>query len=142
MERTARLYWNRAKQFVSVTGSGHGVVVDASPELGGLGAGPSNTELLLTALGGCSGMDVVSILTKMRVAFDDLEIEVRGTVTEEHPRYLSHAHIIYTVRGADVPEESVRRAVELSQERYCLVANTLRGRTQITYEYRIEPPNG
>ncbi len=136
--RFGKVVWNRGLQFVGTSGSGHGVVVDSTPDEGGFDAGPSNTEYLLIALCGCTGMDVVTILNKKRVRFDDFEVEARGEKTAEPPNKLTAIHIVYRIWG-DVPESALKQAIELSEEKYCTVANTLRGVADITYEYHINP---
>jgi putative redox protein len=131
--------WNRGLQFVGLSETGHAVVVDAAKDAGGLGAAPSPTELLFIGLGACTAMDVVSILKKKRVEFDDLEIEVRGEVHSEPPKHVRTIHLVYKVSGRDVPEEAVRRAIELSQEKYCTVSNTVKGVAEVTWEFSINP---
>jgi len=125
-------------QFVGIPRSGHAVLVDAAEEAGGFNSAPRPTELLLIAQGGCTGMDVVSILRKMRVDFNDFEMEIDGERTEEHPKFIKKIHIVYKIWG-DVPEEKFKKAIELSLEKYCSVANTLRGKADITYSYEINP---
>ncbi|MCS6903431.1 MAG: OsmC family protein [Candidatus Bipolaricaulota bacterium] len=125
-------------QFVGVSGSGHAVVLDAAKDNNGLDSGPRPTELLLIATGGCTGMDVVSILRKMQVAFTKFEMRVQGERAPEHPRYFTKVHINYRVWG-DVPEEKLKRAIELSLEKYCSVSQSLRPRAAISYSYAINP---
>ena len=136
--RRASAVWNRGLQFVGTSGSGHGIVVDTVPESGGYGAGPSNTELVLIALCGCTGMDVVSILRKKRRRVDDFEVSAEGEVKEDPPRQLTKIHVTYRVWG-DIPERALREAIELSQEKYCTVSLTLKGRAEVTYDYEINP---
>ncbi len=131
--------WNRGLQFVGISGSGHGIVVDTKEEQGGFDAGPSNTELVLIALCGCTGMDVVSILGKKRIELDDLEVEAEGEVASEPPKRLTGIRIVYRVWG-DVPESALEQAIELSQEKYCTVSNSLKGRAEVTWRYEINPP--
>jgi putative redox protein len=125
-------------QFLGVAGSGHTAVVDAAEEGGGLDSAPRPTELLLIAEGGCTGMDVVSVLKKMKVDFSDFEMEISGERTEEHPKYIKKVHIVYKIWG-NVPEENFKKAIDLSLEKYCTVANTLKGKAAISYEYQINP---
>ncbi|HUH12201.1 MAG TPA: OsmC family protein, partial [Longimicrobiales bacterium] len=96
-------------------------------------------ELLLCALGGCSGMDVASILTKMRLAFDDIQVDVEGELSAQEPRRLERAHMRYRIWGAALTPEAVERAVLLSHETYCTIANTLRPATRITFEWALNP---
>ena len=109
--------------------------MDSKKEPSGLEKAPTPMDTVLIALGGCTGMDVVSILEKMRVRFESLEIEVRGERNEEHPRVYTKIEIVYRIKG-DVDEEKVKKAVELSMERYCSVAAMLKKSAEI--EHRIE----
>ncbi len=135
----ARVIWNQDMQFVGITGSGHAVVVDTSPENGGYGSAPSNIELIAVAQGGCTGMDVVSILKKKRVDFDRFEIYVDAELTKEHPRHIKSVKIIYKIWGSKISEEAVRQAVTLSLEKYCSVSHTLSGRAESTHIIQINP---
>ena len=135
--RSAKAVWNRGLQFVGTSGSGHGIVVDAKPEEGGFDAGPSNTELLLIALCGCSGMDVVTILEKKRVRFSDFEVQAEARVADDLPKRVTHIQLVYKIWG-EVPEAALRQAIELSQEKYCTIANTVNGRAEISWRYEIK----
>ena len=134
--RSAKAVWNRGLQFVGTSGSGHGIVVDAKLEEGGFAAGPSNTELLLIALCGCSGMDVVTILEKKRVRFSDFEVQAEARVADDLPKRVTHIQLVYKIWG-EVPEAALRQAIELSQEKYCTIANTVNGRAEISWRYEI-----
>ena len=135
---SAKVRWNQGMQFIGIANSGHAVLVDAAEQSGGLDSAPRPTELLLIAQGSCTGMDVVSILRKMKIDFSDFEMEIDGELTEEHPKFIKKIHIAYKIWG-DVPEEKFKKAIELSLEKYCSVANTLNGRAEITYSYAINP---
>jgi len=134
----AQAVWNRGLQFVGTSGSGHSIVIDSGGE-GGFDSAPSNTELIAMAQAGCTGMDVVSILKKKRVEFDDFQVDVDITATEEYPRYMKHVHITYKIWGDEISREAVERSVELSLEKYCIVSHTLSGRAEITHEIQINP---
>lgn len=136
---TARVLWNRGMQFVGLSGSGHALVADADEEVGGLNSGPRPTELVLIGLGACTGMDVIFILKKKRVEFDDFEIVVEAEAVQDPPKHLAKIKLTYKIWGEAVTEEPVRRAIELSLEKYCTVANTLKGRAEVSYEYQINP---
>jgi putative redox protein len=118
--------------------NGHKLVLDSSKEFGGDDKGPRPKSLLLAALAGCTGMDVVSILKKMHIGFDDFRITVEGSITEEHPRHFDHMHIKYTIKGKEIPGEKVKRAINLSQDKYCSVSYSLRKAMEITWELVIE----
>lgn len=137
--RRTSVGWVRGRQFVAVSESGHSVVIDSPVEKGGGGAGPSNTELLLAALGGCSGMDVTGILRKMRVHLDDVRIDVEGELTTEEPRRLVRVRMRYRLWGPDLSPGAVERAIRLSQEKHCIIGNTLRPNVEITWEYELNP---
>lgn len=117
--------------------NGHNVVLDASDKVGGENRGPRPKPLLLAALAGCTGMDVVSILKKMRVDLVDFNVYVDGDLTEEHPKQYSRMHITYEFKGKNLPEEKLQKAVTLSDERYCGVSAMFRKAIEITYEIKI-----
>ncbi len=116
---------------------GHKLMIDSSPEAGGTNKGPKPKSLMMVALAGCTGMDVASILRKMKIAFDDLQIEVEGTLTETHPRHFEEMKIIYILKGKNIPYEKVEKAVNLSQEKYCGVSFSYRESMKISHEIRI-----
>lgn len=117
--------------------SGHKIIIDAGSDFGGNDLGPRPKPLMLLALAGCTGMDVVSILRKMKVVFDKLNIIVEGQLTDEHPKQFSKMHIIYEFGGSDLSPEKIRKAVELSQEKYCGVSAMYRKVMELTSEIRI-----
>jgi putative redox protein len=125
-------------QFVGETGSGHAVVMDGVEKFGGRDSGPRPMEMLLLGLGGCTGMDVVSILRKKKQALTGLEIRVEGGKAEEHPQGFEQIRLVYAVRGRGVEEAAVKRAIELSMEKYCSVKATLEGTARIEFSYTIE----
>ena len=118
--------------------NGHKIVVDAKEEVGGQDKGPRPKPLMLAALGGCTAMDVVSMLKKMRVELKSLNVIVEGELTEEHPRYYHKMHVIYEVEGDHIPLEKVQKAVSLSEEKYCGVSVVYRQAIEITSEIRIK----
>lgn len=114
----------------------HIVRIDGKPPLGD-DTGPGPKALLLTALTGCTGMDVAALLPKMRVAFDSLTIEAEAEQTEEHPKVYKFIKLTFRISGKDVDEDKVRKAIELSQEKYCGVTAMLRAHCPITWELVI-----
>jgi putative redox protein len=118
--------------------NGHKMVIDSSSEFGGSNSGPRPKSLMLVALAGCTGMDVVSLLRKMRIEFDDLKIEVGGNITEEHPKHFDHMHIIYKIKGKEIPPDKVNKIIELSLEKYCGVTYSYAKAMDITHELIIE----
>ncbi len=110
------------------------IPVDSDPAFGGSGYGPRPKDLMLTALAGCTGMDVVSIMGKMKVPFTGLRLEIAGEKAETHPKVYTKVHVTYVVSGSDLPREKVQRAVDLSLNEYCGVAATLKKTAELTHE--------
>ncbi len=129
--------WLGKMCFLSRTDSDRQILMDGKKENGGLGAGPSPMELVLAALTGCTGMDVVSILSKMKV-LDEVEVfnmEVSAEKSQEHPKVYTKIHLKYIFKFKDQPrKEQVEKAVQLSQEKYCSVAGMLKKAAELTYE--------
>ncbi len=124
-------------QFVGSADSGHAVVMDAAPTVGGSNTGSSPMELLLMAFGGCSGMDVISILRKKKQHVSKLELNVKGEQAKDHPHIYTSIHIEYVITGKDISEDAVKRAIELSLEKYCSVGATLGRAAKITHSYKV-----
>jgi len=116
------------------------VAMDASATAGGTGKGATPLELILMALAGCSGMDIISILGKMRIAYDRLVIEVEGEVTSDHPKVFTDIEVIYKFWGEDLPRDRIEHAIHLSFSKYCSVANMLDRAANVTYSLEINPP--
>jgi len=136
--KEAKITWVSGMQFVGEGGaSKHGVVMDASAEVGGRGTGVRPMELLLVALGGCTAMDVISILRKMRQKVTGLEINLKGEEATEWPKRYKTIHLEYVVRGRGLDPQAVARSIELSDTKYCSVSASLRPGVQITNSYRI-----
>ena len=113
--------------------SGHEVRMDAGESVGGVDAAARPVEAMLSSLGGCTGMDVVSILRKMKTEPTSLQIELQDERAPEYPKVFTKIHLIYRVKG-DVPEENLIKAIEMSLAKYCPIANTLGGVSEISYE--------
>jgi putative redox protein len=135
---TISVEWKDKMRFEGKADSGHTVVMDAVPEVGGEDKGATPMEILLMALGGCTGMDVVSILRKMHTQFDQFGIEIKGEKTEEHPRIYKKIELVYKFKGEGIKEENVEKAVRLSQEKYCSVSAMLRKSAEVNYKIEIE----
>lgn len=116
---------------------GHKMILDTVEEIGGDNRGPKPKPLMLVALAGCTGMDVVSILKKMRVTIKNLKIVVDGDVTEEHPKHFRKIHITYEFHGSNLPFDKLKKAIDLSQERYCGVSATYRKALELTSEIKV-----
>ena len=117
--------------------SGHKVAMDAAPQVGGKDQGARPKQLMMAALAGCTGMDVISILKKMRVEVEAFDIDIEANMTEEHPKHYDKMHIIYKFKGKDLDEGKLKKAVELSQDRYCGVSATYRQTMELTYKIVI-----
>ncbi len=124
-------------QFSGSATSGHSLTMDADDSFGGHNAGFRPMELLLVGFGGCTGMDVISILRKKRQPVTGLEINVRGERSDDHPRIYKEIHIEYVVKGKDVGKEAVERAIALTLDKYCSVGAMLVKASRITHSYRI-----
>ncbi|MGC8866026.1 MAG: OsmC family protein [Bacteroidales bacterium] len=118
--------------------NGHKIVVDAEENVGGRNLGPRPKPLLLASLAGCTAMDVISILNKMRVEVEAFNVEVVAEQTEEHPKVYSQIKLIYKFKGKDLPMDKLQKAVDLSQERYCGVSAMLRKASELTFEIVVE----
>jgi len=99
--------------------------------------GPTPMELVLVALGGCTGMDVISILQKMRQDVKNFEINLSAERANEHPKVFTKINLEYVIYGSNIDENAVKRAIELSQEKYCSVGGMLRKAVELTYSYKI-----
>ncbi len=124
-------------RFVGRGASGHDVIMDASAESGGQDAAARPVEVLLAALGACTGMDVVSILRKSRHEPAAFRVEIEDERAAEYPKVLKKIHLAYVVSG-DVPRDRLEKAIELSLAKYCPIANSLAGVADITHEMRFE----
>ncbi|MCK9303890.1 MAG: OsmC family protein [Bacteroidales bacterium] len=117
--------------------NGHKIILDADPQFGGKERGPRPKPLMLSALGGCTAMDVISILDKMHVKPDGLNVIVEGDLGDEHPVQFEKMHVIYEFKGKDLPLDKLRKAVELSEEKYCGVRAFYKKTIALTSEIRI-----
>jgi putative redox protein len=121
-----------------VSVNGHKILIDTVPELGGNDQGPRPKSLLMVSLAGCTGMDIVSLLRKMKIEVDDLRIVVEGNITEQHPKHFDHMHIRYIIKGNTIPVDKINYAIKLSLEKYCGVSYNLEKSMEITWELVIE----
>jgi len=117
--------------------NGHKLIIDADSAVGGEDRGPRPKTLMLSALGGCTAMDIVAILKKMRVEIEGLNVIVEGDLTEEHPKHFFKMHIIYEFSGKNLPVDKLQKAIDLSSEKYCGVSATYRKAMELTSEIRI-----
>ena len=117
---------------------GHKIYMDSSMEHGGKNTGPRPKPLMMIALAGCTGMDVASILKKMKVDFEEFSVEVEGDITEDHPKRFEEMKVIYRLKGKDINRKNVEKAVNLSVTRYCGVSANYEKAFPITHEIIIE----
>lgn len=136
--QTARVKWVGQEQFLALTPSGHSVPLDSDR---GSNAAPGPMEMLLVALGACTATDVVGILAKKRQRLESLEVVVSGERAAEPPTVWVKLEIVYKLRG-QLDEKAVRDAIELSENKYCSVAATLRKTAPIAFRYEINPADG
>jgi putative redox protein len=123
--------------FEAETGSGHTVHMDASPESGGENLGARPMELLLVGLGGCTAVDVIAMMRKARQEVTGYDIRVTGERAKEHPRVYTSIHIEHVIRGRGISEDALKRAVHLSDTRYCSASAMLGAVAKLTTSYRI-----
>ena len=137
MKQRIDMNWNGAMGFETDL-DGHKLVIDALPKVGGGDLGPRPKVLMLVALGGCTGMDVVSILKKMRVELTSFNVGVEANITEEHPKHFDDMKIIYEFSGDNLNKEKLKKAIDLSMERYCGVSIVYRKAMNVNYEIVIK----
>jgi putative redox protein len=121
MKQDISISWKDGMAFEAEV-NGHKIMLDAAEKNGGRDLGPRPKPLMLVALAGCTAMDVISILTKMRVELDNFDVKVEADQSEEHPVHYTSMHIIYEFWGKDLPVEKLEKAINLSHERYCGVS--------------------
>ncbi len=136
-KQEVRISWQENMAFEADV-NGHKIMLDAAEGVGGENRGPRPKPLMLTALAGCTGMDVISILKKMRVEPDNFDVIVEGDLTEEHPKQFYKMNVIYEFTGKDLPLEKLKKAVSLSEERYCGVSALYKKAIELTSEIRIK----
>lgn len=125
--------WVQNEQFVGTDSTNHSIVLSTSQD----GTGSKPSELLLVALGACTAVDVVGILIKKRLKLNGLQVKINGQQDADPPWAYRKIHLEYIVRGQGISDKAVQQAIELSEEKYCSVAATVRGVAEITYSYTI-----
>lgn len=131
---------NGGVTFMAKGDSGHWVSMDGPTDFGGSNAASRPKELVLFALGGCTGSDVAAILRKKRVPLQGFEMRISATQAEEHPQVYTDIHVDYVFYGTDINPADVERAIELSTTKYCSVSAMLRASVKLTHSFRIEQP--
>ncbi len=123
--------------FAGKTDSKHWLMMDGPESFGGSDAGIRAKELLLLALGGCTGGDIASILAKKRIILDEFEVRITAEEAEEHPKVYTAMHVEYVFHGKNLSVADVERAIELSLNKYCGVTAMFRKAMSVTHSYRI-----
>ncbi|MDJ0892957.1 MAG: OsmC family protein [Gammaproteobacteria bacterium] len=133
----ARIKWVEDVTFVGESGSGHALVMDGPPENGGNNRGARPMEMLLLGMGGCTAFDVVHILRKARQTVTDCVVELQAERASKPPKVFTHIHVHYRLKGPALQDAQVRRAVQLSTEKYCSASIMLSAVARITHAYEI-----
>jgi putative redox protein len=137
MTHTVTCTWMENMKFETDV-MGHKLIVDADQSFGGEDSGPRPKPLILSALAGCTGMDVISLLKKMRIEPTFFDMEVEGTLTDEYPKTYDKIHLTYLFKESDgLNGDKVRTAVEMSQEKYCGVSALLKKGCDLSYEIKF-----
>ncbi len=133
----ARIKWVEDVMFVGESGSGHALVIDGPPEYGGRNLGIRPMELLLQGLGGCTAFDVMLILKKSRQQVTDCVVEVEAERAETEPKVFTRIHVHFIVTGTGLKENVVKRAVQLSAEKYCSASIMLGKTAEISHDFEV-----
>jgi len=137
MNKIATVKWLDGMSFVGETSSGHAVVMDGPPEIGGHNLGPRPMEMVLLGLGGCTAVDVMMILQKGGQAVQDCRIEVSAERADTIPKVYTKIHLHYVVSGQGLSVAKVERAVNLSAEKYCSVSKMLEQAAELTHDFEL-----
>ncbi len=130
--------WAGNMTFVAKSKTGHAVVMDTSSKVGGDESAATPMEMIIVGLGGCTGMDVISILRKMRQDVKEFKITVKYERADEHPKVYTKIALHYYFKGKNLLEDKVKRAIELSQNKYCSVSEMFKKTAELTYTYEIK----
>ena len=136
MKSFVNVTWDSNMKFVASI-DGHKITLDASPDNGGGNEGPRPKGLMMVSLAGCTGMDVVSILKKMQVELTYFNLRIEGDIREEHPKKFEGMKIIYEFLGIDLDIDKLKKAVDLSFEKYCGVNANYKDSFKVEYEIVI-----
>lgn len=134
----ARVKWLDNMSFVGESGSGHSVVMDGPPEFGGRDLGLRPMEMLLLGMGGCASFDVVSMLKKGKQDLVDCEVNITAERADSEPKVFTKIHMSFVISGNDLSDNRVKRAVELSAEKYCSASIMLGKTAEVTHSYEIK----
>ena len=123
--------------FMAESGSGHAVVVDGAPDIGGRNLGARPMELVLMGTGACSAIDVVMILRRARQPITDCEVQVEAERAEADPKVFTRIHLHYVVTGKGLATPQVERAIKLSKDKYCSATIMLARSAEVTFDYEV-----
>jgi putative redox protein len=137
----ARIKWAQGAMFIGESGSGHAVVMDGPEEHGGRNLGVRPMEMMLLGMGGCTAFDVMHILKKSRQEVDDCVAELEAERADTDPKVFTKIHVHFVITGKDLSDKQVKRAVELSAEKYCSASIMLSHSVDITHDYEIITSN-
>ncbi|MFT4608534.1 MAG: putative redox protein [Chitinophagales bacterium] len=129
--------WLDNKTFIGESGSGHSVVMDGAPADGGRDLGIRPMEMLLLGLGGCTAFDVVMILDKSRLKYVDCRVEIEAERATEIPKVFTKIHVHFVVSGKGIDPAKVKKAVDLSAEKYCSASKMLEAAAEMTHDFEI-----
>ena len=129
--------WTEGMQFVATDEHNHAIVLDTNREAGGRETGPTPGRLLLMAVASCTAMDVIDILRKSRQKVTGLSVLSRSVKTNVYPKYYKEIYLKYIFKGKQLDKARVERAIKLSEEKYCPVGATVKGKAEIFFEYEI-----
>ncbi len=134
MTNTAKVSWVDGALFVAEGGSGHTITMDGAADIGGRNLASRPMEVMLMGMGGCTAIDVVSMLKKQRQDIEGVEVSLVGERAGEHPMVYSEVKVVYTVRGRKLNRALVERAVSLSDEKYCSATAMFKKTAKVTHE--------
>lgn len=131
MDHIVKAKWQQDMHY-KVDAPGGELSIDAAEDFGGTGKGNRAKPLMLASLAGCTGIDILSLVKKMRIDIDDLSIEVSAVLAEEHPKIYTSTHIVYNFHGKNLDEEKIIKAVQLSFDKYCGVIAMFKSFSTVT----------
>ena len=137
MKHTVDMSWTDKVAFEADM-DGHKLITDATKEVGGSDLGVRPKKLMLASLAGCTGIDVVMILKKMKIEPEAFNVIVEGELTEEHPKHYDKIKVIYKFKGKNLPKEKLEKAVKLSEEKYCGVSAVYKKAIDLETEIQVE----
>ena len=134
MSTTAKISWVDGALFVAEGGSGHTITMDGAPDVGGRNLASRPMEVMLMGLGGCTAIDVVSMLKKQRQDIEGIDVSLVAERADDHPKVYTSVKLVYTVRGRNLNRAVIERAVSLSDEKYCSATAMFKKTAQVTHE--------